>query len=273
MTNKGDFNVYIYIPVAYNEIIKKRSEYCYDILFKLINKQFNIYNVKSNQNDLFTKQNNELNKEEILKHIYYQIDNLNIDKKVQYDEKKDIEDSLHITIVGSVQIKRYMISSFINKVKEEMKNQNCFYLFFKKDVDLYKSQKNTKYFCSYSVNSEQQKLHLDPLIKKINKILNQFGLNNNYVNRICHVSLAYTDTSLETILEKNKLNVNDMFWPNINEIIIDNNSNHNTDDFYIYVNCIHVCIGNKLYKIHFKNFSNSNLLESDDFYVSSTDES
>ncbi|CRH01647.1 U6 snRNA phosphodiesterase, putative [Plasmodium relictum] len=269
MSNKGDFNVYIYIPVTYNANIKKRSEYCYDILFKLIEKQYIICNDKSNHNIILSKQSNDINKEEFLKHIYYQIDDLNTDKKVQTNKETVTEEPPHITIVGSVQIKRHMISSFLNKVKEKLKNQNCFYLFFKKSVDLYKSQKNTKYFCSYTVSDEQQKLHLDPLIKKINEILNNFDLNNNYVNRICHMSLAYTDVSLEVILEKNKLNIKDTFWPNISEIIVDNSSDFSSDDFYIYVDCIHICIGNKLYKIHLKNFNNLNFLESDDSYISS----
>ncbi|ETW55586.1 hypothetical protein PFUGPA_02351 [Plasmodium falciparum Palo Alto/Uganda] len=152
-----------------------------------------------------------------------------------------------------------------------------FYLFFRNEVDLYKSQKNTKYFCSYTVKEDQQELYLNTLKEKINKILNEFDLKDTHLNRIYHLSLAYTNINLDVLLEKeNKKCVEEetFFWPNINELILNKDIKENRlDDLYIYVNCIHIRIGYKLYKIPFKSFDdNLNVSDSYDSYMSSTDE-
>ncbi|EWC74519.1 hypothetical protein C923_04805 [Plasmodium falciparum UGT5.1] len=144
-------------------------------------------------------------------------------------------------------------------------------------LDLYKSQKNTKYFCSYTVKEDQQELYLNTLKEKINKILNEFDLKDTHLNRIYHLSLAYTNINLDVLLEKeNKKCVEEetFFWPNINELILNKDIKENRlDDLYIYVNCIHIRIGYKLYKIPFKSFDdNLNVSDSYDSYMSSTDE-
>ncbi|ETW16660.1 hypothetical protein PFHG_02388 [Plasmodium falciparum HB3] len=274
MSNQGDFNTYIYIPVKCNESIKKRCELCFDVLFKLIEmKHKECYN-KSKEKNLLC--HNDINKGEIHKHIYYQLYKLNEHIK-ENNIEKDFKEPLHITISGSLNLKRYMINSFINKIKEELKNQNSFYLFFRNEVDLYKSQKNTKYFCSYTVKEDQQELYLNTLKEKINKILNEFDLKDTHLNRIYHLSLAYTNINLDVLLEKeNKKCVEEetFFWPNINELILNKDIKENRlDDLYIYVNCIHIRIGYKLYKIPFKSFDdNLNVSDSYDSYMSSTDE-
>ncbi|CAC9699061.1 U6 snRNA phosphodiesterase, putative [Plasmodium sp. DRC-Itaito] len=273
MSNQGDFNTYIYIPVKCNERVKKRCELCFDILFKLIEMQLKECYTKSKEKNLLY--NNDINKGEIHKHIYYQLDKLNEHIK-ENNIEKDFKEPLHITISGSLNLKRYMIASFINKIKEELKNQNSFYLFFRNKVDLYKSQKNTKYFCSYTVKEDQQELYLNALIEKINKILNEFDLKDTHLNRIYHLSLAYTNINLDVLLEKKKKCVEEetLFWPNINELILNKDIKENSsDDLYIYVNCIHIRIGYKLYKIPFKSFDdNLNISDSYDSYMSSTDE-
>ncbi|SBT79982.1 U6 snRNA phosphodiesterase, putative [Plasmodium malariae] len=280
MLNKGNFSSYIYIPVKCNKSVKKKCELCYEVLCKLVEKQFSVCNDKRKNANFYNGKNNSLNKEEISKHIFYQLDNLNLGKNKQNGlEETDFNEPLHITIAGSVHIKKHMIVSFIEKIKEELQNQSC--------VDLYKSQKHTKYFCCYSVKWDQQELHLNSLINKINGVLEKFGLPNNYAKRMCHISLAYTDVNLEFILEKNKLNTKGSFWPDISEIIEEDNSEKHTksevrtstdvhspsnnDVFYIYVSRICVRVGNKLYEIPFKSFHDDlNFLPSDSSYASST---
>ncbi|ETW55584.1 hypothetical protein PFUGPA_02349 [Plasmodium falciparum Palo Alto/Uganda] len=104
-----------------NESIKKRCELCFDVLFKLIEmKHKECYN-KSKEKNLLC--HNDINKGEIHKHIYYQLYKLNEHIK-ENNIEKDFKEPLHITISGSLNLKRYMINSFINKIKEELKNQN-----------------------------------------------------------------------------------------------------------------------------------------------------
>ncbi|VWU48467.1 U6 snRNA phosphodiesterase, putative [Hepatocystis sp. ex Piliocolobus tephrosceles] len=289
MSNIGNFFTYIYIPVKCNKITKQKSKACFDTLLNLIEKQLIIYNSQELSTLFGDSPNGRINKEEISKYIYYQLDKLNIHhQKNDNIQNKCFENELHITIVDLVHIKEYMIESFISKIRKELKNQNSFYLFFNNEVDLYKSQNYSKFFCAYTVNEEDQELHLNSLINKINNLLTQFGLSNNFVNRNCHVSLAYTNIDLTKLLKKEKLSIDQTCWFNINKIIKEDSevereintdiiSSNTTfiscDDFYIYVNCICVRIGKKIYKIPFKSYNDKLLsIHSDDSYITSSDD-
>ncbi|GAW82130.1 hypothetical protein, conserved [Plasmodium gonderi] len=276
MLNIGNFNSYIYIPVKINESIRTKSQVCFDILQKLVEKNLAIITDKESPASPYRNQKDELDTRDLSNHVFYQLEKLNKfkNKKKGDGRQKEFNDPLHITIAGPVQIKRHMISSFVRKISEELETQSCFYLFFKNGVDLYKSQKYTKYFCAYSVIPEQQEAHLDILLKKINKILSQFGLINNYDNRICHMSLAYTNINLEPVLQESKLNIDSTFWSNIHEAVEDMHLHTCAEDgeFFIYVNRICVRVGNTVYESPFKApQGDMDILQSDESYDSSTD--
>ncbi|CXJ03682.1 U6 snRNA phosphodiesterase, putative [Plasmodium berghei] len=256
MSNHGDYYSYIYIPVKCNKDIKKKCEFCFGLLYKLLEKQLSI---STNDNDLPNSQNKKKEKEsEIKKHIFYQLHKLNDDQiRFKQTPQNNSMDILHITIADSLKIKRHMIEPFIEKIRESLKTQKCFYLFFKNTVDLYKSQKNSKYFCAYSVKEEDQKIHLNSIMEKINSILANFGLCDIFsTNRTCHMSLAYTNTSLDALIQNNNLNINDNIWFDINKIINYNNDKaqnevNDPNEFYIYVNSISIRVGNQIYEIPF----------------------
>ncbi|CAG9473208.1 U6 snRNA phosphodiesterase, putative [Plasmodium vivax] len=278
MLNRGDFNSYIYIPVKNNEQVKKRSQVCFHLLQRLTEKQLAISKDKEEATNPYSNQRDELNAGESSKHVFYQLDELNEGGKKPKGEstKREYKNHIHITIADTVQIKRHMITSFVTKIREELQTQSCFHLFFKNSVDLYRSQKHTKYFCAYSVTPDQQETHLDVLLKKIEKVLGQFGLTNQYANRICHLSLAYTDINLGPLLEENQLNVGDTFWPDIERIVGDNNlcssSTEESDQFCIYVNRICIRVGNTVYESRFRNLHDHlNVLQSDESADSSTE--
>ncbi|SBT40158.1 U6 snRNA phosphodiesterase, putative (USB1) [Plasmodium ovale wallikeri] len=273
MSNQGDFNSYIYIPVRSSEEVRKRAKVCHAVLRKLVEKQFALGTGQWKDPSFCLGKGGETQKGEISRHLFYQLDSLNVDGRKQEEMEEEMEekmaekmaeedfkDPLHVTIAGSVHVKRHMITSFIGKIREELNNQYSFHLFFGGNVDLYRSQKHTKYFCAHSVKREQQELYINSLIGKINKILNHFGLTNDYVDRICHVSLAYTDICLDFLLQNKNLDINSTFWPNIEKIIKDEYATDEDvttyDDFYIYVNRICVRVGKKVYVIPFKHFDN-----------------
>ncbi|KJP85916.1 hypothetical protein AK88_04448 [Plasmodium fragile] len=278
MLNRGDFSSYIYIPVKTNDHVKKKSQECLDLLQKLVEKQLEISKDKEKATNPCNNQRDELNAEEASKHVFYQLDALNKCKKKPKEEsnKKEFKNHIHITIADPVQIKKHMITSFVTKIREELETQSCFHLFFKNSVDLYRSQKHTKYFCAYSVTPDQQETHLDILLKQIEKVLKKFGLTNQYAKRICHLSLAYTDINLEPLLEESQLNVGDTCWPDIGKIVEDNNlsssSTSESDEFCIYVNRICIRVGNTVYESRFRNVHDDlNILQSDESEDSSTE--
>ncbi|CAD2102196.1 U6 snRNA phosphodiesterase, putative [Plasmodium vinckei brucechwatti] len=274
MSNQGDYYSYIYIPVKCNKDIKKKCEFCFGLLHKLLEKQLGI---STNDNDSSNTQNKKKEKE-IKKHIFYQLYKLNDDQtKFKQASQNNSMDMLHITIADSLKIKRHMIEPFIEKIRESLKTQKCFYLFFKNTVDLYKSQKNDKYFCAYSVKEEDQKIHLNSIMEKINSILSDFGLSDIFsTNRICHMSLAYTDISLDALIQNNSLNINDNIWFDINKIINYNNDQaqnevNDSNEFYIYVNSISIRVGNQIYEIPFNTIGGySYELYTDDSYNDSS---
>ncbi|GAB67624.1 hypothetical protein PCYB_121920 [Plasmodium cynomolgi strain B] len=280
MLNRGDFNSYIYIPVKNNEHVRKRSQVCFELLQKLVEKQLVISKDKEKATNPYNHERDELNAGEASKHVFYQLDELNKCRKKPKGEstKKEFKNHIHITIADTVQIKKHMITSFVTKIREELQTQSCFHLFFKNSVDLYRSQKHTKYFCAYSVTPDQQETHLDSLLKKIDKVLDTFGLTNQYTNRICHLSLAYTDINLGPLLEESQLNVGDTFWSDIEKIVEDNNlsssssSTTESDEFCIYVNRICIRVGNTVYESRFRNLHDDlNILQSDESGDSSTE--
>ncbi|SCP05328.1 U6 snRNA phosphodiesterase, putative [Plasmodium ovale] len=277
MSNQGDFNSYIYIPVRSSEEVRKRAKVCHAVLRKLVEKQFALDTDQWKDPAFCHGKGGETQRREISRHLFYQLDSLNVDRETQEEmEEDDFKDPLHVTIASSVHVKRHMITSFIGKIREELNNQYSFHLFFGGNVDLYRSQKHTKYFCAHSVKREQQELYINSLIGRINKILNHFGLTNDYADRICHVSLAYTDISLDFLLQNENLDVNSTFWPNIEKIIKGEYATDEAvttyDDFYIYVNRICVRVGKKVYVIPFKHFdSEFDYIESNDSGGSSSE--
>ncbi|ANQ09955.1 Uncharacterized protein PCOAH_00041440 [Plasmodium coatneyi] len=278
MLSKGDFNSYIYIPVKNNDHVKKRSKACFELLQKLVEKQLAISKDKEKIANPHNHQRDELNAGEASKHVFYQLDELNKCRKKTKGEstKEEFKNHIHITIADPVQIKKHMITSFVTKIREELQTQSCFHLFFKNSVDLYRSQKHTKYFCAYSVTPDQQETHLDILLKRIEKVLEKFGLTNQYANRICHLSLAYTDINLAPLLEESQLNVGDTFWPDIQKIVEDNNlsssSTPESEEFCIYVNRICIRVGNTVYESRFRSLHDDlNILQSDESGDSSTE--
>lgn len=94
-------------------------------------------------------------------------------------------------------------------------------------------------------------------MEKINSILANFGLCDIFsTNRTCHMSLAYTNTSLDALIQNNNLNINDNIWFDINKIINYNNDKaqnevNDPNEFYIYVNSISIRVGNQIYEIPF----------------------
>ncbi|EUD67742.1 hypothetical protein C922_01931 [Plasmodium inui San Antonio 1] len=278
MLNRGDFNSYIYIPVKNKEDVRKRSQVCFELLQKLVEKQLSISKDKEKETNPYNHQRDELNLGEASKHVFYQLDELNKCRKRTKQEgtKKEFKNHIHITIADPVQIKKHMITSFVTKLREELQTQSCFHLFFKNSIDLYRNQKQTKYFCAYSVTPDQQEMHLDILLKKIENVLEKFGLTNQYANRICHLSLAYTDINLGPLLEESQLNVGDTFWPDIEKIVEDNNlsssSTPESDEFCIYVNRICVLVGNTVYESRFRSLHDDlSILQSDESGDSSTE--
>lgn len=268
-------DIHIYFSIETTPKIKKRIKICRDVMCNLLKNLYFVNNELSNR----PIQHNYINSTPTNKDFLHQtkytfatspkdgfnlsdddssIVSTEVDQLSESDYINKAEDygGIHITLAEYKHVQPNIIKSFIKELKERMKYQRPFILFFDNDIYLYRNKSKDKFYTALHVLNDMRARFLRSIFRKLRQLEEEFELVDLFCKRSVHASAVYTMENLEPLLKKHKFNVDKKNkWAAINKFVdedINKALQEDQENVFAYINCFFIKTGRHVVCIPFK---------------------
>lgn len=226
--------MHIYLHIRVSSKMKKRLEMCRNVLCNLIRKNHFVLNEMSANPIEYDALNPPPNDRQFLPKVKYVFEDPDTDIDVHEEENSSSSDQehrlntcmklqityegIHITLANFQNVQPLMVSQIIKELKNILKYQKPFIVFFDNNIYLYRNKMKTRFYVALHALKDEKPHSLKKLYHRIKHLGDTFQLYDDVPRRSIHASAVYTEEDLEPLLKKYKLNVNKNKWPNINRL-------------------------------------------------------
>lgn len=268
-------DIHIYFSIETTPKIKKRIKICRDIMCNLLKNLYFVNNELSNEPIQHSYINSVPTDKDFLHKAKYSFDtpakggfdcsdddssimSTEVDQFSESDYANKSEDygGIHVTLAEYKHVQPHIINSFTKTLKEKMKYQKPFILFFDNDIYLYRNKSKDKFYTALHVRNGMRTQPLKLILQKLRQLEDEFELADLVYKRSIHASAVYTMENLEPLLKKHKFNVDKKNkWAAINKLAdaeINKSLHEDQENVFAYVNCFFVKTGRHVVCIPFK---------------------